>query len=151
MVASIVRVRTIAVPVLAALVSLLGVELVLEATVARGGRQYLPLESYSDSYFRVVDGLGYQSSPGRWSVSSTLPDGEIVYDVVYTIGPDGFRRSAASGDAPISVFGGSFTFGEGLADNETLPYFLSDLTGKEVKNYGIHGYGLHQALYLLQN
>lgn len=150
LIASILRFRLVALPVLATLISFLGVELVLGATLGRGGHSFVPLASDSENYFRVVDGLGYQSSPGKWSVVSTRPDGEIVYNVVYTIGSDGFRQSTASSDAPISVFGGSFTFGEGLQDDETLPFFLSELMEQEVKNYGIHGYGLHQAVYLMQ-
>ena len=41
-------------------------------------------------------------------------------------------------------------FGEGLNDNETLSYYLHQNHGITTKNVGVHGYGLHQALYNIE-
>lgn len=51
----------------------------------------------------------------------------------------------------ILVIGDSFTFGEGVSDNETYPYYLQQmLPGTEVINFGIHGYGHDQMLIYLK-
>ena len=50
----------------------------------------------------------------------------------------------------INFFGGSWMFGEGLNDNETLPYFLMKYAPSyKPINHGFHGYGVHNALYFL--
>lgn len=42
--------------------------------------------------------------------------------------------------------------GEGLEDNKTLPYFFSrKISGVGVKNFGSHGFGVHQALAVLES
>jgi len=52
----------------------------------------------------------------------------------------------------MNVFGGSWVFGEGLNDNETLPYYLQQIfPDYKVTNFGFHGWGPHNALYLLEN
>lgn len=51
----------------------------------------------------------------------------------------------------ILVIGDSFTFGEGVSDNETYSYYLQQmLPGTEVINFGIHGYGHDQMLIYLK-
>ena len=47
--------------------------------------------------------------------------------------------------------GDSFAFGQGLNDNETLSYFIQTLTGRSALNAGLHGYGAHQALRILED
>ena len=77
----------------------------------------------------------------------------MIYDVWYTIGDDGFRVTPAlpeSGDKVV-FYGDSFTFGEGLKDDETMPYEFARLTGRPVKNYAFHGYGVQQALSILKS
>jgi hypothetical protein len=57
----------------------------------------------------------------------------------------------------VNFLGDSFTFGEGVQDNETLPYYFAQLKNHSttptlfVKNYGIHGWGMHQALAIIQS
>ena len=47
----------------------------------------------------------------------------------------------------LNFFGGSFAFGFGLNDNETMPYLLQKyLKNWKIENYGINGYGVHQML-----
>jgi hypothetical protein len=57
-------------------------------------------------------------------------------------------------DRPFSAlfFGGSFTFGEGLNDKETLPFFFSAVAPEyESYNYGFSGYGPQQMCELLRD
>lgn len=60
----------------------------------------------------------------------------------YTKDPDKIR---------IITIGDSYTFGEGVSDNETYPYYLQEITpNTEVMNLGIHGYGHDQMLIFLK-
>ena len=104
----------------------------------------------SGDYFQRIPNFGYRISPGIHTSSKLTTSGEIIYDVVYTIGPDGYRKDIASESYDAFIYGGSYVFGEGLNDNETLSYFLHKNHGISSKNLGIHGYGLHQALYNIQ-
>ena len=104
----------------------------------------------SGDYFQRIPNFGYRISPGIHTSSKLTTSGEIIYDVAYTIGPDGYRKDIASESYDAFIYGGSYVFGEGLNDNETLSYFLHKNHGISSKNLGIHGYGLHQALYNIQ-
>jgi hypothetical protein len=79
-----------------------------------------------------------------------------VYDVRYTIGTNGLRTGsqAGQGSTPsVLFFGCSFTFGEGVNDNETLPYQFEEKARGRFKafNFGFHGYGPHHILAILEN
>jgi len=50
----------------------------------------------------------------------------------------------------ISAYGDSFTFGDEVENNETHPFFLSQLTQSNVINYGVSAYGTDQALKSLE-
>ena len=89
--------------------------------------------------------LGYQPSPGIYKYS----------DKYYTIGNNKFRITPEINDLKknktINFFGGSFTFGYGLNDNETMPYLLQKYFNDwKINNYGINGYGVHQMLAQIQ-
>jgi hypothetical protein len=75
--------------------------------------------------------------------------------VKYSIGEDGFRVTpvASTRDTQrINFLGDSFTFGEGLKDNETLPYFIHEaIKNISVKNLGFPATGVHQALAILES
>jgi len=101
--------------------------------------------------------LGYRPYPER-EVNSwkTLGD-ERLYDVVYTINEDGYRhtpgfKGGEEARAPIIFYGGSFAFGEGLNDDETLPYFVAAEMNwsRPVVNLAFSGYGTHQMLRSLE-
>src|SRR5262249_47314840 len=78
--------------------------------------------------------LGYLPRPG--------------YSILgFTIGDDGLRRSGfAVSDAPILAVGDSFTFGEEVVDGDPWPAALEHLTGKQVLNGGVSGYGFDQTV-----
>ena len=112
---------------------------------------------YTDTkhYYARDDILGYAPLKNH-AVGSRKYQGEnVIYDVTYSIAPNGLRiaPTVAKGDNPDCVlfFGGSFTFGEGVNDRETLPYIVGMLAGAEVYNFGFHGYGPHQMLSALEH
>ncbi|WP_437658995.1 hypothetical protein [Sorangium sp. So ce1182] len=106
-------------------------------------------------YFRSDDDLGYAPRAGVQVTARKLVHGRKLYDVVYTIGGNGLRVSPPE-RAPVSscviFFGDSFAFGEGLNDDEALPYRVGELGGGayRVYNFGFHGYGPHQMLSALE-
>ncbi len=51
----------------------------------------------------------------------------------------------------ISVYGDSFTLCSEVNDDETWPFYLSELSGSRVENWGVAGYGTDQALLRLQH
>ena len=108
---------------------------------------------FAASYY-VWSDLGTQGRPGVHAAAKHLRTGGTIFDVKYTIGADGFRvtPAAASGTGRrINFFGCSYMFGEGVDDDETLPYYVAKQGGFAVKNYAFQGYGPHQALAILQS
>lgn len=110
----------------------------------------------SKTFYRESE-LGYQPNPGVFIARKFSNSNRPIYDVIYTIDMDGTRvtpeASADSKFSPtrINFFGGSFMFGTGLNDNQTLPYYVSQLLHVRVKNYSAPGYGAHQAYYIMKN
>lgn len=100
--------------------------------------------------------LGYAPVKNTQRSVTLLYDDEIVYDVVYTIGRDGLRITPSNHGpkAPaILFFGGSFTYGEGVSDEEAMPYVVGMLTGGgyAVYNFAVHGYGPQHMLASLEH
>ena len=79
--------------------------------------------------------------------------GSVIYDAAYTIDENLNRQviSAATGPT-IAFFGDSMTYGQGLADADTLPQAFADATGRRyrVLNFAIPGYGPQQFLRALE-
>ena len=95
--------------------------------------------------------LGWAPEPGRRYKAKKTRGDEVLYDVNYTIDENGFRVTPPpqQEDAPAILFTGcSFTFGEGLNDEESYPYKVSQkLDGKyKVCNLAFSGYGAQQTL-----
>jgi len=84
-----------------------------------------------------------------------LKNGLELYDVEYSIDSIGRRITPRVCNDSIAVqdvlfFGGSYTFGAGVNDDETLPYYLSKFAPEyRAFNYGFCGYGPQQMLELL--
>lgn len=79
-------------------------------------------------------------------------NGDVIFDVTYTINDD-LTRKVVSGAGPlVAFFGDSFTYGAGVNDNETLPQAFADLTkgAYRVLNFGVSGYGPQQTLRALE-
>jgi len=99
--------------------------------------------------------LGYQPKVGIHN-HLIISNGKTLLDGTYTIGQDGFRVTPKVNNIKytknINVFGGSYTFGWGLNDDETLPYILqNNQQSWKVKNYAINGYGVQQMLAQIEN
>ena len=126
-------------------------------------------QTYNTPAYWQLGPFGLQPRPGVFTAIKMAAPNKPVYDVVFTIGPDGFRLTPQygwgqrSGDGlhslpkRVNFFGDSFTFGEGVQDNQTLPYYFALHENSEkkpltlVKNYGIHGWGMQQALAIIQS
>lgn len=101
--------------------------------------------------------LGAGNPPGLTARAVAMFGDELVFDVVYSFDENGWRRSAPSSDAPdaqeLLFFGGSYMFGEGVQDKETLPSQVGAALGGTyaVQNFGIVGAGPHQMLAAVES
>lgn len=106
----------------------------------------------SKKFFLEDAALGYKAQPNTRVTSILKEDGQIIYSAVYTTDNYGRRITPVKDTDNRSkkfalFFGCSYTFGEGLDDNETLPYFFSRLLPEyRAYNYGLSGYGPQQML-----
>lgn len=146
--------KLVAVNLAAVLLALAGMEAYLAGTFSGDGPVVHPVEvEYDTEYFRPDDVLGY-APRDRVTVTATKgsPD-KLSYRVTYTIDSLGLRRSPPDtrpGAPCILFFGGSFTFGEGVEDDESMPWVVGELTGYRTLNFGFYGYGPHQMLAALE-
>ena len=95
--------------------------------------------------------LGYWGVP---NISTNrikfFENNSIIYDVVYSLDQHGRRKNSHEDGESLILFGGSFTFGSGLENNETISYYLSAFTNYDVFNYGFPGYGTQHMLANLE-
>jgi hypothetical protein len=100
--------------------------------------------------------LGYAPAPSSVASHRRAHGAQVDFDVVYTIDSTGLRMSPPynedNGKGAILFFGGSFTFGSGVNDEETMPYAVGVKTNGEyhVYNFAFRGYGPHQMLSALE-
>jgi hypothetical protein len=115
------------------------------------------VESYIDpEYYQGHPLLGYGPKRGITSHAWKKLDGTTLYDVEYTIDELGRRVTPVVRREGrrrfLLFFGGSFMFGEGVGDRETLPFFAGQQASREMPyNYGFHGYGPQQLLAELES
>lgn len=81
--------------------------------------------------------------------------GKELFDAKYTFDRQGRRIVPVNPEKPLAdllLFGCSFTFGEGLSDEETWAWRLSQDLGPDwqVTNYSFFGYGAQQMLGMLE-
>jgi hypothetical protein len=109
-----------------------------------------------DPHWRVHDVIGYMPVPDSTvRVTKRFRD-TVVYDVRYGLNENGWRKIPASDDAAhdsILFFGGSFAFGEGLNDDETIPNYVVRFLGGRYSAYSFAfgGYGAHEMLAILEH
>ena len=77
--------------------------------------------------------------------------GELIYDVVYTQNGLGMRMTPTAAPQKrerfLAFFGGSYTYGHGVEDDETLPYYTGQLAPDFVPyNFAQRGDGPQQML-----
>ena len=112
--------------------------------------------SYTEGYYVEHEVLGYSPAAGRESRAIKYHGEELVYDANYRIDRRGLRVSPPVQDplvcGSVLFFGGSVTFGEGVEDEQTIPYVTGVMTEGRyaVDNFGFHGYGPHQMLAALE-
>ena len=92
--------------------------------------------------------LGYQPLEGVQN-HKLYKNNQLVFNKFYTILSNNYRLTPRINNNEykdvINFFGGSITFGWGLDDNETLPFFTQQyFSNSQINNYAISGYGAHQ-------
>jgi hypothetical protein len=101
--------------------------------------------------------LGWAPAKGMRTRATLFHHGRPVYDVTQTIDSNGLRISAPAGKAPpdgtVIFFGCSFTFGDGLQDDETLPYQVCTQSRGRWRaiNFAFGSYGPHQMLAAIED
>lgn len=101
--------------------------------------------------------LGYGPLPDRRVSCRRTSRGQLLYDVVYTIGPSGWRITPPPRSDPpagcVVFLGGSFTFAQGVPDEAAMPYrFGLETAGRyRVYNVSFKGYGPHHVLAALED
>jgi len=113
---------------------------------------------YSESFFEADEVLGYKPASAKTITHRTYGNRELLYSVNYTINAEGLRVASPlkTAIAPtqhcVAFFGDSFTFGEGMADDQTMPYQVWNRIGHRYHtvNFGFLGYGPHQMLAAIE-
>lgn len=105
-------------------------------------------------YVSLGGPLGFGTDPLMKVSAKKILEGKLIYDVTYSFDRQGYRKTGgrAEGGCSFLFFADSFSFGDGLNDNETLPeQFSKRLNYRyQVANLGISGYGPHQMLRSLE-
>lgn len=120
-----------------------------------------PLErqmEYSEEFFVADDVLGYKPAPEKRIEHRSYGGNRLLYDVTYTLDDQGLRIASpltigSKDTLPcFAFFGDSFTFGEGMADEQTMPYQVWKRIGPRYRtvNFAFLGYGPHQMLAALE-
>lgn len=104
-------------------------------------------------YFNNDSDLGYEPIPHATVGFRHYCGDQVNYDVVYRVDEFGQRETPGNPEGETVLFlGGSFTFGEGVEDHETLPAVFSRVTDHQynVVNFGASGWGPHQMLRIIE-
>ena len=106
--------------------------------------------------YELVDDVGYIPKANAQATLPAKTGGPTAKPVTYTTGPDHFRIVPTTANRPeacVLLFGASFTFGNGVQDEETYAAQLVRLSGGRLHahNFGVSGWGLHQTLAGLQS
>ena len=100
--------------------------------------------------------LGYKPKPDTSHTGTRLKDGKTIYRINYSTDINSLRitplDTTKSRTKYAQFYGCSMTFGEGVKNNETMPYFFGeyDSTFKPY-NFAYSGYGPHQMLARLES
>lgn len=111
------------------------------------------VQTFSAQVFAPNPELGFDAIPNVTAKVTSRHNDHLVYDVTYSFDSHGARVTPGDRTGePVIVAGDSFNFGEGLNDNQTLAYHLSNESHGEVYaiNVARPGYGLHQVLRQLE-
>lgn len=81
---------------------------------------------------------------------------DLVWEAAYTIDENGMRIGPPTNDRTdgecVVFFGGSFTYGYGVNDDEAMPYLVGMQSNGKYRtyNFGFGGYGPHQMLAAIE-
>ncbi|HKY73520.1 MAG TPA: hypothetical protein VJL88_16480 [Nitrospira sp.] len=103
--------------------------------------------------------LGWAPTKGKSFIEKTRFNNTLLYEVKYTIDEHGLRATSPSTNTNrtqsscLLFFGDSFTFGEGVKDEETTPYRVTEKVNRsyQVYNFAFLGFGPHQMLAQLEH
>src|SRR5262245_16059324 len=130
--------------VVGCVVLLLGIEAALRL-LDIGETQYD--RSYTPGYFHWTEQGILEPSPGTFQGRMfNRQTKQAVYEVEYAVDSFGRRitpvADTTSAKRAVLFFGDSFTYGEGVRGDETLPYYLGRVAPQyRPFNYGFSGYG----------
>lgn len=104
-----------------------------------------------ERFYQLVDDVGYLPRANTRMARSEVESRSFAHDVIYTTGSDHFRatpEAAANPDACVLIFGDSFSFGDGVADEETYAaQIVRQSQGRvAVHNFAVSGWGPQQFL-----
>ncbi len=103
---------------------------------------------------RRDDLLGYAPTKNQSATVRKVVKDQLIYVVRESIDENGLRVTPPHQGATRSIvfFGGSYTFGQGVNDHETMPYVTGQRLrgGFQTYNFGFSGYGPHQMLAALE-
>ena len=110
---------------------------------------------YDQGNNKGIKDVGFIALPNKHVTAVRKLDDRVIYDASYTTGPDSFRvvPKVENAQRCVLLFGDSFTFGEGVNDDQTsAAQIVAKSKGQvEVKSLGIGGWGPHQFLAGLQS
>ena len=113
--------------------------------------------SRPEGFYLSNDDLGYRPSADYHSTVKFHFDDQLIFDVEYSTDADALRISPLQEQdeemACVLFFGGSYTFGAGVSDDEAMPYLVGLKSGGQhvVRNFGFGGYGPHQMLAAIES
>lgn len=115
---------------------------------------WLFLQSGRDEMTEPHEILGYKNTPLYSDRATFKVDDKIVYDVGYKHDEYGNRitpNNNLDSKKCLAIYGGSFAYGIGVENNETLEAFLAkELPEYRLLNFGISATGAHTALARLE-
>ena len=99
--------------------------------------------------------LGYKPKPDTSHTGIRTKDGKIIYSINYSTDANSLRITPLDTTKPrtkyAQFYGCSMTFGEGVQNNETMPYFFGEYDSTyRPYNFAYSGYGPHQMLARLE-
>ncbi len=112
---------------------------------------------YPDMYYEKYDfGVKKPRLGINKSTSISKKTGKTIFDVVYSADEYGRRitplKNRIQRNKFVLFFGGSFTYGQGVEDNQTLPFGVGNKAPQYTSyNYGFHGLGPFDILAKIEN
>jgi hypothetical protein len=119
-------------------------------------------KSKHKEYICPDDIRGYRTQKNFTVDSQCYKNNQLMYNVRYSTNALGLRitpKDLLPGKYPLSqkhqnivFFGCSYTYGEGVQDNQTTPYLVEERSKGKLRSYNLacHGYGPHQMLRIME-